>query len=236
MRGPIPQSSPSDRPRIRGGWTGEAAAASFGISTRTVRKWVARERAVGAAGHRVLAAGLALKLVAQRVALEGVVAAGAEGTLDANQRVGLTAPLGGVGGAAEIDLDRGGAGVGGQIKAEATLAGQALWTRSPAGAHYWVRTNTSKAPLVSPGTKFEASELNTTRRPSEDNPSNRLRPLPSAPLVRTLTLRVAPAWRSWTKLSPSALVSPATRFVASELNATKRPSAEIAPPPVKPSA
>jgi transposase InsO family protein len=36
--------------RIEGGWTAAAAAASFGISVRTVRKWRARERAEGAAG------------------------------------------------------------------------------------------------------------------------------------------------------------------------------------------
>ena len=36
--------------RVGGGWTAAAAAASFGISVRTVRKWRARERAEGAAG------------------------------------------------------------------------------------------------------------------------------------------------------------------------------------------
>ena len=36
--------------RIEGGWTAAEAAASFGISVRTVRKWRARERAEGAAG------------------------------------------------------------------------------------------------------------------------------------------------------------------------------------------
>jgi transposase len=36
--------------RVEGGWTAAAAAASFGISVRTVRKWRARERAEGAAG------------------------------------------------------------------------------------------------------------------------------------------------------------------------------------------
>jgi transposase InsO family protein len=36
--------------RLHGGWTAAAAATSFGISIRTVRKWRARERAEGAAG------------------------------------------------------------------------------------------------------------------------------------------------------------------------------------------
>ena len=44
--------------RIEGGWTAAAAAASFGISVRTVRKWRARERAEGACrpGRPLLAA------------------------------------------------------------------------------------------------------------------------------------------------------------------------------------
>ena len=65
--------------------------------------------AAAAAGHRVLA-GLALELVVQRVALERVGGAGAERPLDADQRVGLAAALGGVGGAAEVDDDRGAPG------------------------------------------------------------------------------------------------------------------------------
>ena len=36
--------------RIEGGWTATEAAASFGISVRTVRKWRACERAEGPAG------------------------------------------------------------------------------------------------------------------------------------------------------------------------------------------
>ena len=44
----------------------------------------------------------------------------------------------------------------------------------------------------------------------------------------TLTRRVVPVWRSRTKTSGVPLVSPGTRLVASEVKATKRPSAEIA--------
>ena len=57
----------------------------------------------------------------ERVALERVVAARAQRPLDADQRVRLAAALGRVVGAAEIDHDRGSAGVGDQIDAGAAL-------------------------------------------------------------------------------------------------------------------
>ena len=55
-------------------------------------------------------------------------------------------------------------------------------------------------------------------------------PLPWTPPELTLTRRVLPVWRSWTKMSYALLVSPGTRLVATDVKATKRPSAEIAAP------
>src|SRR5438093_9065057 len=52
----------------------------------------------------------------------------------------------------------------------------------------------------------------------------KLLPFPSTPELSTLTLVVAPVWRSWTKTSELLLVSPATKLVAKEWKATKRPS------------
>src|SRR5437867_1555788 len=52
----------------------------------------------------------------------------------------------------------------------------------------------------------------------------KLLPFPSTPELSTLTLVVAPVWRSWTKTSELLLVSPATTLVAKEWKATKRPS------------
>ena len=63
--------------------------APAGLSATSLKSRVA----AASAGHGVLA-GLALELVAQRVALEACRAAGAERTLDADQRVGLAAALG----------------------------------------------------------------------------------------------------------------------------------------------
>ena len=50
---------------------------------------------------------------------------------------------------------------------------------------------------------------------------------PWAPPESALTRSVVPSWRSRTKMSMAAFVSPETRSEASLLNTTKRPSAEI---------
>src|SRR2546428_83045 len=55
----------------------------------------------------------------------------------------------------------------------------------------------------------------------------KLSPLPCAPWESTLTRLVLPVLRSRTKTSLTVFVSPPTRLVATELNATKRPLAEI---------
>ena len=52
-------------------------------------------------------------------------------------------------------------------------------------------------------------------------------PFASASAESTLILVVTPLVRSLRKTSGMALVSPATRFVAEEVNTTKRPSAEM---------
>jgi hypothetical protein len=49
----------------------------------------------------------------------------------------------------------------------------------------------------------------------------------SVPSLRTLDRTVVWVGRSWTKMSVSKLPSPTTRLSASEVNATKRPSALI---------
>src|SRR2546428_31025 len=55
----------------------------------------------------------------------------------------------------------------------------------------------------------------------------KLSPLPCAPWESTLTRLVLPVLRSRTKTSLTVFVSPPTRLFATELNATKRPLAEI---------
>ena len=89
------------------------------------------------------------------------------------------------------------------------------------------RTNTSRKPLLSPGTRLEATDSKATKRPSAlmaAAPKSPLKLLPCVPALSTLTLSVSPVWRSWTKTSKTPLVSPATRLVAVEAKATKRPS------------
>src|SRR3989338_4733053 len=88
------------------------------------------------------------------------------------------------------------------------------------------RTKTSCVPLVSPATKLLANELNTTDRPSAEIPiGRRLSPLPCAPPLDTLTRVVVPVCRSWRNVSATPLVSPATSVLATDWNATSRPSA-----------
>ena len=79
------------------------------------------------------------------------------------------------------------------------------------------RTNTSLESLVSPGTRFDASELKATYRPSELIAGPKLTsPLPWVSVLDTLTRRVVPSFRSRTNTSWASLVSPGTRFDASE--------------------
>src|SRR3989344_139454 len=87
------------------------------------------------------------------------------------------------------------------------------------------RMKTSCTALVSPATSVLASEKNATSRPSPDGAAHPLQPLPCVPSVATLTRVVAPVCRSRTKMSRWPLVSPATRVLASDWNATYRPSA-----------
>jgi hypothetical protein len=81
------------------------------------------------------------------------------------------------------------------------------------------RTNTSMNPFVSPTTRLVASDEKATS-PSAPTTGSQLPPSPSEPSVATLTRSVVPAWRSRTKTSKVALVSPATRFVAHDENTT----------------
>ncbi len=86
----------------------------------------------------------------------------------------------------------------------------------------WVRcdqrswTNTSVTPLVSPGTRLVASDLNTTKRPLPLIFGCELRPLPCVPSDATLTRSVRPVHSSCTNTSAVPLVSSGTRLVASE--------------------
>ena len=96
------------------------------------------------------------------------------------------------------------------------------------------RTKTSARLLVSWATRFDASDRKTTLRPSALMPPAFEPPNGSelrracAPLLETLTRLVLPVRRSRTNASVLPLVSPATRFRASELNRTYRPWAVIA--------
>ena len=96
------------------------------------------------------------------------------------------------------------------------------------------RTKTSNSSLVSPATRLLASELNATKRPSALMAGKRLCSSPSLPSLATLTRSVVPLSRSWTKTSSSKLMSPATRLLAMDVNATKRPSALMAAPLLSP--
>lgn len=73
------------------------------------------------------------------------------------------------------------------------------------------------------GTRFVASDLNTTKRPSGVTEGSKLAPSAIAPRLEVLTIRVCPVVRSLIKISAKSLVSPATRFDASDSNTTYRP-------------
>ncbi len=86
--------------------------------------------------------------------------------------------------------------------------------------------NASRFPLVSPGTRFVACEMNSTRRPSWDSLGFSLAPLASAPPMPTLTRSVTPLARSNTNTSAVPFVSPVTRFEALDRYAMVEPSAD----------
>jgi len=87
---------------------------------------------------------------------------------------------------------------------------------------------------VSSAIRFVAWESNATKRPlpliSGPNDAPPRIPNPSlwlsdwTPALLTLMRSVTPVSRSCTKMSRLSFVSPATRLVANELKATKRPS------------
>src|SRR5438445_6238564 len=89
------------------------------------------------------------------------------------------------------------------------------------------RAKTSLTVFVSPPTRLFATELNATKRPSAEIAGTQLAPFPCAPWEATLTRLVLPALRSRTNTSLAPFVSPPTRLLALDRNATKRPSAEI---------
>ena len=95
-------------------------------------------------------------------------------------------------------------------------------------------TKTSTLLLVSPATRLLASEEKATTRPSalmaglDRMPMKPLGPLPSCPRLLTLTRSVLPVRRSRTKMSAVSFVSPGTRSVARDENATNRPSGVMA--------
>jgi hypothetical protein len=85
-------------------------------------------------------------------------------------------------------------------------------------------------PFVSPVTRFEACDTKAVARPPPLDAAQRLPPFAHSPELDTLAGAVLPVARSWTKMSADRFASPATRFEASDVKATKRPSALIAGP------
>src|SRR5882672_7896369 len=83
-------------------------------------------------------------------------------------------------------------------------------------------------PFASAAIKLVAWLSNATNTPSLEIEGFQLAALPCTPAESTLTRTVVALWRSRTKMSWKPLVSPATRFVAKLVNATKRPAEEIA--------
>src|SRR5581483_4016880 len=85
----------------------------------------------------------------------------------------------------------------------------------------------SETPFVSPGTRLDADELNTTTCPLAEIAAKPLPAFAWAPVDETLTRVVIPVCRSRTNTSCAPLVSPGTRLDAVESNSTYRPSAEM---------
>ena len=82
------------------------------------------------------------------------------------------------------------------------------------------RRKTSAQPFVSSATRLVAFDRNTTYRPSALRAASDEEPSPSVPSLATLTRTVVPVWRSWTNTSYCPFVSPATRLVEFDSNAT----------------
>src|SRR6478609_10520582 len=82
----------------------------------------------------------------------------------------------------------------------------------------------SCCPLVSPASRLVASDANATHRPSSEMDGKELGPSPCAPLSATLMRATCFVRLSRTNTSVVPLVSPGTRLLASEWNATHRPS------------
>src|SRR3954447_21880498 len=120
-------------------------------------------------------------------------------------------------------------------------------SKTPSRSGSLSRTNVSRAPLVSPATRFEASELKAMKRPDEEMPPAKEKPFPSAPSLASLTRKVLTepgsskmpsesVSRSRMNTSPVPLVSPLTRFVATDVKATYLPLREKHPAPLAKSA
>src|SRR5512138_3674940 len=90
------------------------------------------------------------------------------------------------------------------------------------------RTNRSFTPLVSPVTRLVAIEPNATNLPFPEREGEEDAPFPWLPELFFETRVVVPACRSRTKISFAAFVSPVTRLVDGESNATYLPFDEIA--------
>ena len=85
--------------------------------------------------------------------------------------------------------------------------------------------NTSDALFVSPGTRFEASLTNNTKRPSALIEEYELDLLLCSPLELVLIHEMAPVATSLRNMSNALFVSPGTRLEAPLRNTTNRPSA-----------
>ena len=83
--------------------------------------------------------------------------------------------------------------------------------------------------MVPPSTRLVAEDSNATNRPSAliEIEGSSLDPFPSIPAVETLTRVVTLVRRSRTNMSSNPFISPDTRLVAPDANATYRPSALI---------
>src|SRR3989338_3109327 len=115
---------------------------------------------------------------------------------------------------------------------EATETRMVEGVQPPPAPRQVSRTKTSATPFKSLATRLVAEEENAMKRPSGVMAGAVLEPLSaSAPAVEIETREVegvqpppAPAQVSRTKTSGAPFVSPATRLLASERKATKRPS------------
>src|SRR5205823_6366534 len=86
------------------------------------------------------------------------------------------------------------------------------------------RRNASTVAFASRGTRFDAYDENASRRSSALIAAGALLSFPCVPELLTLARIVRPVTRSCTNASVMPLASPRTRFVASDVNATRRPS------------